>query len=778
MVQKITLRTAAVIAVILILSVGAGALPGNILVQDTIPFNANNGPTVNVTVVGQHNVDFSKAFVDDNTIDMAAVGEDAIFQSTGTTFVTVKKSEITGTSTIVSDLDVTGADLLIAPDDKPNVTVGDDITDLSFTTMAIDGPVDFTYSASGIATITVNGLTPNTLVSAATPSSQYIDTDTTDSTGAATFTLTPGSNRDVLLFAPEPPFAVNASASPSTSIEDNEATLSIDIGDAHFATQVGDTVTVDFNLDGSQVDTQSITSAQTVSYATGDVLGEGTHTWNVTLVDESGLTASSADITFDVIHHNPIIDAASASLTGGQPSLQPDLSVDISDIDFSDSTGDTVTVDFLLNGNQIGTDTLSSNGTAEISSVNAIGGTNTWSIIATDSYGKTTTSQTFSFQAPAELEIRNQTANANGDHELIDSAETEIEFYFDGASTPGLIIERSTNTGVINMTGLPVNQPFVVDANADDYFNRRIFVSSLFETQTVYLLDDTADVVQPIFELNDATGQYDTEHTVLEIQRNINGSWQTVEGDYFGIANRVSAQLLFNERHRLVITNTETGASRNLGPFTPTSSNFIELTVEADDSIVNQAPDIPRVTISPQIGSLPARANTDIQVQVEPGTKTFTNYNIKAILSNGTILHNQSHANSNGDEHDITLDLDNTDNQELTVWVNWTATDGSSNQIPTVYTLQEFIQNDYSLLTILTNAPLGEEPPNALSSLITVVLAILATGYTATRMAGGPAALVGLGVITMGAILSWIPFGWLVAGAVTWVVLSGVRNRI
>jgi hypothetical protein len=65
-----------------------------------------------------------------------------------------------------------------------------------------------------------------------------------------------------------------------------------------------------------------------------------------------------------------------------------------------------------------------------------------------------------------------------------------------------------------------------------------------------------------------------------------------------------------------------------------------------------------------------------------------------------------------------------------------------------------------------------------MSSLLVVVLALFSTAIAATRMGSGPSGLMGMIVVAGGALIGWIPFGWLVAGAVTWLVLSGVQNRI
>jgi hypothetical protein len=239
----------------------------------------------------------------------------------------------------------------------------------------------------------------------------------------------------------------------------------------------------------------------------------------------------------------------------------------------------------------------------------------------------------------------------------------------------------------------------------------------------------------------------------------------------------MAAQLAFNERHRIVITNTATGATRELGSFTPTATATVELEVHSDDELVNER-FAPSVAFRPAVGSLPADSGVNVSADVGPGDKELSSYYFSGRLGNGTEVFNTSGSSADGGTLSATADLGSTGGQELTLYLNWTAADGATGSESKTVSLRESFDNEFGLLPTIMSADLGGDTPNALSSLLVVVSAVLATGYAATEMGSGPAGLVGLGVVAMGAVVGFVPFGWLVAGSVGWLVMSGVRNRL
>jgi hypothetical protein len=481
--------------------------------------------------------------------------------------------------------------------------------------------------------------------------------------------------------------------------------------------------------------------------------------------DVEGMSAPSRD---------PVVDNSSASPDGATVGSTPTLEVNVSDPDFATEGGDSVTVDFELNGLVVGSDTLTSNGTASYSPSSVQGGENTWNVTATDDFQRSADGGVFNFTSPGTLEVRNETNTS----QLVDGVETQAEFYFDRDNQPDLIESRNSTTGVIDMSGLPADEEFVVVAGAEGYYNRRIWVPSLFETGTVFLLNDSENAVQPTFTLTDFTGEYPRNATVLEIQRALNTStgseWQTVEGDYFGGANQVTAQLKFNERHRLVITNTRTNESRILGPYTATSSNIVELEVFTDDEVIAEQ-EGPHALFTPTVSTLAAK-QTGMSAEVFNGSESLDGYTVRAALENGTTLHSSSYTGQGG-LHTFTADLSGAGGQEVTVWVNWTA-GASSGSINETWYVSPGRSNQYSLLSLVAGVDLGGSTPNALSVLLTLTLAVFGTAYAATNTGSGVAGLAGLGVIVAAGIIDWVPLVWVVPVGLTWVILSAVRNRI
>lgn len=297
-----------------------------------------------------------------------------------------------------------------------------------------------------------------------------------------------------------------------------------------------------------------------------------------------------------------------------------ELAVTVTDVDFQ--TEDSVTVEFrdASDDSIIGTETLSSNGTATTDWDDVVGGANSYYIVATDNYGNQITSNTFTFDAPAEVEIRSE---QTGD--LLTNVDVTLEFY--EQSETNAIYSPPVTSGTADMTGLPADENFIAVAEADGYANRRIFIDSLIETQTVYLLDNSADAVAVQFELDDFSGQYQQDTSVLVVEREINGSYTPIQGDFFGAAGTFEATLVRDVRHRLRIRNLETGREEVIGTFTPQSSGPQTLTIEPDGDI-QLTPQSERVSAQPALGVIGATDDAAFTIDIDEGDETIQNYEI------------------------------------------------------------------------------------------------------------------------------------------------------
>jgi hypothetical protein len=172
---------------------------------------------------------------------------------------------------------------------------------------------------------------------------------------------------------------------------------------------------------------------------------------------------------------------------------------------------------------------------------------------------------------PSTLEIR----NVQDTSELVDNVKITIRFYEDGGQED-LVVEKTTSNGVVDFTGLPLDQAFVASANATGWQPRRVYISSLTEQQTMYLLNNSVTDVFNRFVLNDKSGEFQTSHTRLTIERAVNESgslqWKVVSGDYFGASNEHAAYLEFEQRYRMFVTNDQ-GDRRFIGSYTANDEN-------------------------------------------------------------------------------------------------------------------------------------------------------------------------------------------------------------
>jgi hypothetical protein len=467
-----------------------------------------------------------------------------------------------------------------------------------------------------------------------------------------------------------------------------------------------------------------------------------------------------------------LLDTGGVSLSNPQPngeiiSTSPaELQVDVADPDFS--ADEEVTLEWYIDGSLDGTTTATSDGTATYTSTVSAGGQHDWHVEATDRQGNTneTSASATTFSLPNELVIYNETNHT----EVLNNANATIEFYYEDDQGADQIVQRDAPNGVVNMTGLPTDESFIVVAEADGYFSRRIYVGSLVETQSVYLLNETAESVQPVFTMQDFTGRFPTETTVIEVQKSINGSWETVVGDYFGASNEVGSQLAFNQRHRIIITNTETGFSRDLGAYTPTSSAVTNLEVHVDETIVADKA-MPSFAASPSTRSF-TEGLVNMSAQVRAGDMELESYTIE-LKSAGQTIH--TYSGSSPERHNFQADLTGYGGNTTTLWFNYTTEEGWSDEKSVAFDVRESYDGFSFIGGMLA---IGGDAPNTFTIMLTLLIVLFATGFAASKMETGAAALVSLAIIGGAAMVSFVPTSWFVASVITFLVMAGVRQRL
>lgn len=256
----------------------------------------------------------------------------------------------------------------------------------------------------------------------------------------------------------------------------------------------------------------------------------------------------------------PSIDRNSASPVGDRSTPAETLEVDVE----NDRDVET-TVEFELDGSVVGTDTVQGSGRASVSISEEAGGTHTWTATAEDDFGQTS-SESFEYALPDELVIRDVNSR-----DLIQNANVTVEFF-----SGEVVVERETQDGTIDMTGVPVEEDLIIRADADGYHSRATIIPSIVDQQTAWLLSESEDTVLNEFQLDDETGNFRIGESRMVVSRAIddgNGSsqYQAVAGDYFGSDGYFSADLEEGVRYRLAVVNDD-GARRDVGVYTPTSA--------------------------------------------------------------------------------------------------------------------------------------------------------------------------------------------------------------
>jgi hypothetical protein len=484
-----TLRLLVIVGVVLG-AVGAGLGATGFInpapVSDGVPLGAPNG--LYVTVEGDTDIGLANFTAGNDTVVVETTDGNATVQAGGPADVTLAATEITGTWTNATTIRASLNPIRIDPEDKTAITVGGGIEHVGYkdagAIAADDGTVDFYYGGAktlfaapqvvtiqngteffyggrnGTSRVTIHGAPPDTQLGAVDVNNNtLLDIATSDSNGEITFDALRYGKHTVALVTGDRPELSNPS--PTSDLDSEPGQLSIDVDDPDFD---ADSVTVNITLDGSQIHTETLNSAGTVT----------------TSIPSSGTT----------------------------------------------------------------------------------GGEHVWTVEATDQYGNTRT-ETYSYRVPDTLFIRNET-NAS---QLIDSPVTvDVSFF-----TQTGVVTRSATNGTVNLTGLPVGGDFVadVDASESNYTERTAYIQSIYQQQTVYLLNtNVTDTIESRFVLEDPTGQFGAE-TVLFVEKPINATnsttYQTVAADEFGVEG-VTATLQQGQRYRLRVQNQQ-GVTQVVGPY-------------------------------------------------------------------------------------------------------------------------------------------------------------------------------------------------------------------
>jgi len=278
-------RAGAVLLGVLVVLVGITAAATSIPATAPITYSTDSG--ANVTVSFDHTIESSQPFKASDTVKIV------------NTTVTGANSDITIDSTDgaylnLSAVDTTSGEITVDGETQPPVTLSGGFSDIDIADVKFDDTTpQIVYSSTADATVNVSSLDPNTryLVIAG---GSAVDGGVTDGNGAASLSLPAATDDSVLLVAdPAAPDIDESTASPQNGDARDGPTVDfeVDVDDNDFNSHT-DSLDVEFYVDGTLNDTQTITSAQTVTFSETFSIG-GSKTWQVEVTDQSGQTVVS-----------------------------------------------------------------------------------------------------------------------------------------------------------------------------------------------------------------------------------------------------------------------------------------------------------------------------------------------------------------------------------------------------------------------------------------------------------------------------------------------------
>jgi hypothetical protein len=164
-----------------------------------------------------------------------------------------------------------------------------------------------------------------------------------------------------------------------------------------------------------------------------------------------------------------------------------------------------------------------------------------------------------------------------------------VRFFEEGGER---VFPRTPVNGVVDMSGLPVDQDFIVGVrdDSDTYVSRISLIPTIFQQQDVYLLNTNVSTAIIRISVEDRTGLFSDEGTRIRISRAIDTpdsppdeeEYVIVAGDVIGGQLTFETELQQDVRYRVSIENGQ-GDVRQLGRFTARVDQVVELTVTGLD---------------------------------------------------------------------------------------------------------------------------------------------------------------------------------------------------
>jgi hypothetical protein len=246
------------------------------------------------------------------------------------------------------------------------------------------------------------------------------------------------------------------------------------------------------------------------------------------------------------------------------------LAVNVTDADITYE--DYFAAFFYVDGEYVGSAGRTTNGEIQYNIGTFTGGYHTWAANVQDTWSGVTSTGTEGFYVLSTLYIRDEQDFTN----TIDDATVTLNFYTNNTSTT-----KTSSDGTIELTGLPV-QDILVTASADGYYDRKTIITSLYDTQNIYLIDENASVIYNTFKLNTQSISYPVTDYWIDIQKPMNGTVDTVFSSYFGFDGSCGTYLIQSDVYKLVI-HAPDGSEFAYGWLYPDPDGTMDITISSAD---------------------------------------------------------------------------------------------------------------------------------------------------------------------------------------------------
>lgn len=258
-------------------------------------------------------------------------------------------------------------------------------------------------------------------------------------------------------------------------------------------------------------------------------------------------------------------DITKASIADPTPVKEGDT-----DLVYSASTDSNVT--FETNGNGVVAVDLSSGNTIDEASPNGDG-------TATVNLPQATDNAIGLQEGPNTLTIRS-TDDPQG---KVTTPSTVNVTFFERSSDR--VFTRQASNAEVSFEGLPKTSSFVARTEADGFVDRRVLIDSIFEQESVFLLNESRDTVNTSFSVTDNTGRFGEDSTI-QIQRALNTTdspdgelrYVNVAGATLGETREFETELERGVRYRIVVSNRD-GQQRQLGSVVPSRDRVFNLEI-------------------------------------------------------------------------------------------------------------------------------------------------------------------------------------------------------